>query len=250
VVVSPPSSDASFLALTVRELTDDHMLAAVLDAFCGVGGNAIAFAQTCERGKLVSLLSPLLSELHSSSSNSADPVSCVQTVIALDTSPLRLSLARHNALQYGVADRIEFILCDFVSFAKSLSSSSSSFSSSSSRPLNGIDVVFLSPPWGGISYLTQFAPSMPSSANTELLPPAYPLSALQPLHGKELFDLARRISKDVAYYLPKNSDLEEVAALAEERERIEVEEEWMSGKLKALTVLFGDLAGTGDNGNV
>lgn len=26
------------------------ILAAVLDAFCGVGGNAIAFARTCERG--------------------------------------------------------------------------------------------------------------------------------------------------------------------------------------------------------
>ncbi|KAH7910253.1 hypothetical protein BJ138DRAFT_986064, partial [Hygrophoropsis aurantiaca] len=48
----------------------------ILDAFCGVGGNAIAFAKTCER------------------------------VIALDTSPIRLALARHNAVIYGVADRI------------------------------------------------------------------------------------------------------------------------------------------------
>ncbi|KDN45131.1 hypothetical protein RSAG8_05046, partial [Rhizoctonia solani AG-8 WAC10335] len=64
----------------------------VVDAFCGVGGNAIAFAQTCER------------------------------VIALDISPTRLAIARHNAVIYGVADRIDFILGDYVSFARSLAS--------------------------------------------------------------------------------------------------------------------------------
>lgn len=169
------------------------------------------------------------------------------SVIALDTSPTRLALARHNALQYGVADRIEFILCDFVSFAKSLSSNSSS--SSSSKPLNGIDVVFLSPPWGGISYLTFGTPSStptienvddPMNTPSPAAPP-YPLSAIQPLHGKELFELARTITDDVAYYLPRNTDLEEVAGLCREGERVEVEEEWMGSKLKALTCLYGGL---------
>ncbi|CDZ98873.1 Methylase [Phaffia rhodozyma] len=213
----------------------------VLDAFCGVGGNSIAFAQTCER------------------------------VIALDTSPLRLSLARHNALHYGVADRIEFILCDFVTFARSLSSSSSSSnpSSSKSKPLNGIDVVFLSPPWGGIEYLSMTGsgpvppgckPTIDQPSPTEVEaeitlkeatevvgegdrdPPIYPLSALKPLHGRELFELARGITQDVAYYLPKNTSLEELSALADPAESIEIEEEWMGGKLKALTVLYGSLA--------
>lgn len=46
-----------------------------------------------------------------------------------------------------------------------------------------------------------------------------------------------------AYYLPKNTSLEELSDLADSGERIEVEEEWMSGKLKALTVLYGQLAG-------
>lgn len=31
----------------------------VLDAFCGVGGNAIAFARTCERGAFLLLVSSL-----------------------------------------------------------------------------------------------------------------------------------------------------------------------------------------------
>ena len=67
-------------------------------------------------------------------------------MIALDTSPVRLALARHNAMIYGVADRIEFILADYISFANSLISMSN-------KDARKIDVVFLSPPWGGPEYL-------------------------------------------------------------------------------------------------
>jgi len=59
--------------------------ATIVDAFCGAGGNAIAFARM-----------PW----------------CTQ-VIALDTDPRRLDQARHNAGIYGVQDRIRFVLGDF-----------------------------------------------------------------------------------------------------------------------------------------
>jgi 23S rRNA G2445 N2-methylase RlmL len=59
------------------------------------------------------------------------------SVIAIDNDETRLMLARHNALHLGVADRIEFILADFVDFARSRRDVS-----------DLIDVVFLSPPWG------------------------------------------------------------------------------------------------------
>jgi len=55
----------------------------VVDAFCGVGGNAIQFATTCNR------------------------------VIAIDIDPKKIELARHNARVYGVQEKIEFILGDF-----------------------------------------------------------------------------------------------------------------------------------------
>ncbi|KAE9403246.1 hypothetical protein BT96DRAFT_1017136 [Gymnopus androsaceus JB14] len=162
----------------------------ILDAFCGVGGNAIAFAKTCQR------------------------------VIALDISPTRLALARHNAQIYA------------------------------SRK---IDVVFLSPPWGGPSYLS--GSGSPTDANP---PPAeeeedpahalFHLSAIQPIHGADLFELSRRITPNVAYYLPRNTDLNEVSGLLgnessgeDVEEYIEVEEEWMGTKLKALTCYFGGL---------
>ncbi|KAJ2779405.1 Trimethylguanosine synthase [Coemansia javaensis] len=62
----------------------------VVEAFCGVGGNAIKFASWCEH------------------------------VVAIDVDARRLAMARHNAQIYGVADRIEFVLGDFYALAPML----------------------------------------------------------------------------------------------------------------------------------
>ena len=37
--------------LIANHIADRCRCDTILDAFCGVGGNAIAFAQTCERGE-------------------------------------------------------------------------------------------------------------------------------------------------------------------------------------------------------
>ena len=55
----------------------------VVDGFCGVGGNAIQFALTCDR------------------------------VIAVDFDINKINMARNNAGVYGVAHKIEFIVGDF-----------------------------------------------------------------------------------------------------------------------------------------
>ncbi|KAG8698528.1 hypothetical protein FRC08_005863 [Ceratobasidium sp. 394] len=178
----------------------------VIDAFCGVGGNAIAFAQTCER------------------------------VIALDISPIRLAIAKHNATIYGVADRIEFILCDYISFAHS-------FSSLPESQQRRIDVVFLSPPWGGPSYISGLSTTTGTEADSEgAQSSVYALKSLIPLPGPELFALSSKISKNVAMFLPRNTDVEEISALAPPGQIVEIEEEWMGSKLKALTCYFGGLA--------
>jgi len=217
----------------------------IVDAFCGVGGNAIAFAKTCQRGES-SLSRAFQMPIDGHSWN---------LVIALDTSPTRLALARHNAQIYGVADRIEFILTDYLTFIKSYLSipSTSDQNSAISNNARKIDVVFLSPPWGGPSYLSG-SPSKPSSTLVVEHPP-YSLSSIQPIHGAELFDLTRTITKNIAYYLPRNTRLDEISSLVSEEqlrtgratstssetEKIEVEEEWMGNKLKAVTCYFGGL---------
>ena len=202
----------------------------ILDAFCGVGGNAIAFARTCERGTILSVTIVLFY---------ANPSpGCDLIVIALDTSPTRLALARHNAALHGLATRIEFVLADFRTFAgRMLQPTTSAAPSSTARK---IDVVFLSPPWGGPEYL----------ADAE-----YSLARTQPEPAAELFRLARLLTPNVAFYVPRNTALEDIASLlptsvavngkeseAAGEERVEVEEEWMGTKLKALTCYFGGLA--------
>lgn len=147
---------------------------------------------------------------------------------------------------YGVADRIEFILADFISFARSFDSLNSDVSASRQRK---IDVVFLSPPWGGPSYLSSAAPESPTKDSTSADTLGdYSLSNIRPIHGAELFALARKITKNIAYFLPRNTSLQEISKLLEgekgsagEAEMVEVEEEWMGSKLKALTCYFGGL---------
>eukprot|EP00658_Telonema_sp_P-2_P070426 TRINITY_DN59944_c0_g1_i1.p1 TRINITY_DN59944_c0_g1~~TRINITY_DN59944_c0_g1_i1.p1 ORF type:complete len:399 (+),score=98.59 TRINITY_DN59944_c0_g1_i1:132-1328(+) len=77
----------------------------VVDAFCGSGGNAIAFARMpgCR-------------------------------VLAIDIDIAKIENARLNAQIYGVADRIEFVCADCTQLIPQL---------------RGVDVLFLSPPWGG-----------------------------------------------------------------------------------------------------
>ena len=55
----------------------------IVDGFCGIGGNSIQFAKTCQK------------------------------VIAIDIDPNKIKAAKHNAKIYGVEDRIEFIIGDF-----------------------------------------------------------------------------------------------------------------------------------------
>lgn len=155
-------------------------------------------------------------------------------VIALDVSRTRLALARHNAQIYGVADRIEFVLSDFLSFVKSYGVNSHSGQS------RKIDVVFLSPPWGGPAYLEGSPKHQDESISDEY--PLYSLSSIRPVDGSELFHVSRTITKNIAYYLPRNTRVKEIGELLSGAdETVEIEEEWMGNKLKALTCYFGGL---------
>jgi trimethylguanosine synthase len=159
----------------------------------------------------------------------------VLKVIAIDNSPTRLALAKHNAKIYGVDHRIEFILGDYLAFAASYTQLP--------PKERRIDVVFLSPPWGGPSYLShpiQDKHHSDEGAEPEQ-PPSYPLDSIEPINGRALFQLTKAITPNIAYFLPRNTDLVEVSKLVSPVENIEVEEEWMGNKLKALTCYFGGL---------
>ena len=153
----------------------------IVDAFCGVGGNAIQFAFTCEH------------------------------VIAIDIDPVRLECARHNARVYGVEERISFVLGDFYKLAPRLKA----------------DVVFLSPPWGGPDYIS----AKVFDIETMILPVA----------GSEMFRSASMISSNIAMFLPRNVDVEQVVALTAPESRVEIEKNLLNNKLKTIMAYYGGL---------
>lgn len=83
-----PERIAEHIALRVEQSFADSQL--VIDAFCGVGGNAIQFALTGKR------------------------------VLAIDIDADRLDMARHNAVVYNVVERIDFVQGDFLQLAPTL----------------------------------------------------------------------------------------------------------------------------------
>jgi trimethylguanosine synthase len=189
-------------------------------------------------------------------------------VIAIDLDPVRLGCAAHNAALYGVADRITFVLADFTEWSRDYARRQTAGEIPTE---DQVEVVFLSPPWGGIDYqqagtdisdspvasslaARKSAGSTKEGKGKKSTPaPSYPLSALAPLPGDQLFSLARLITPHVAYYLPRNVDIDELGSLpavsprtdraaSEGPERVEIEEEWMGGRMKAVTAYYGDLA--------
>ena len=152
----------------------------IVDAFCGVGGNSIQFALTCER------------------------------VISIDIDPVKIELAKHNARIYGVEDRIEFIVGDYMKLAPSLYA----------------DVVFLSPPWGGPAY---------SDAAV------FDLQTMIPMDGFKVFELSRTITENIAYFVPKNANIEQLTSLADVGGKVEIEQNLLNKRVKTITAYFGEL---------
>ncbi|XP_061652575.1 trimethylguanosine synthase isoform X4 [Phyllopteryx taeniolatus] len=173
-----PEKIAEHIALRVESSFPNTQL--IIDAFCGVGGNAIQFALTGKR------------------------------VLAVDIDPVRLDLARHNAAVYGVAHQMEFLLGDFLQLAPRLCG----------------DVVFLSPPWGGPDYVTA---------------EVFDIQTMMDPDGVQIFHLAKQISDNIVYFLPRNTDMDQIASLAGPGGKVEVEQNFLNNKLKTVTAYFGSL---------
>lgn len=156
----------------------------IVDGFCGVGGNSIQFAMTCNH------------------------------VIAIDIDPVKIELAKNNARVYGVEDRIDFICGDFFKIVPGLV---------------GVDVIFLSPPWGGCDY-----------ANHEV----FDLQTMIPMDGIKIFETALEVCENIAYFVPKNTDMDQLTSLAGVGGFVEVEQNLLNKRLKTITAYYGDLVKT------
>ncbi|XP_068643153.1 uncharacterized protein [Aristolochia californica] len=135
-------------------------------------------------------------------------------VIAIDINPQKIAYAQHNATVYGVVDRIDFISGDFFQLSPKLKG----------------DTVFLSPPWGGPDY---------AKVKT------YDIrTMLKPHDGYFLFKIAKEIAPRIVMFLPRNIDvnqLAEIALLEHPHWALEVEKNFLNGKLKAITAYFTEV---------
>ncbi|PWZ00968.1 hypothetical protein BCV70DRAFT_159548 [Testicularia cyperi] len=189
----------------------------VLDLFGGAGGNAIQFALTAEQ------------------------------VLVIEIDELKIQLAEWNAEIYGVRDRIRFVHGDAVEFLHAVneyrrdSATNGESSATESdvevyrgitrRDVDQIHVVFLSPPWGGVNYMSHDHD--------------FSLNSLLPIPGKRLFELATAITPNIAYYLPRNTSLHQLAELADLNtdSTVKIEQQWLSEhKLSSITAYYGQLA--------
>jgi trimethylguanosine synthase len=132
-------------------------------------------------------------------------------VIAVDIDPTKIALARNNAAVYGVADRIEFICGDFFDVIPKLVCA---------------DVVFLAPPWGGPDYL-----------DAEV----FDVKTMIPMDGFKVFEAAAVITKNIAYFLPRNVNIDQLTSLTGPGGFVEVEQNLLNKKMKTLTAYYGDL---------
>ncbi|PBP24635.1 RNA cap guanine-N2 methyltransferase [Diplocarpon rosae] len=128
-------------------------------------------------------------------------------IIAIEKNPAVLACAYHNAQIYGVADQITWVNDDSFAY---LACNPSSHDPSTTA-------VFASPPWGGPGY-----------RDDEI----FNLSRMQPYSLGQIHDVVRTM--DAALYLPRQSDVRQVARLAPEGKKIEVVQYCMMGASKAM----------------
>jgi len=127
-------------------------------------------------------------------------------IIAVEKDASVIACAQHNAYIYGVPDQITWVHDDCFSYLPN----SQDFDPAET-------VIFASPPWGGPGYRTDAI---------------FDLSTMQPYSLKQIHDICKTM--DSALYLPRTSDLRQIAKFAPEDKKIEVVQYCMEGASKAL----------------
>jgi trimethylguanosine synthase len=87
--------------------------------------------------------------------------------------------------------------------------------------------VFLSPPWGGPDYLKA---------------EVFDLKTMVPMDGLRVYETASSLTGNIAYFLPRNINVDQLSSLAGPGGFVEVEQNLLNKKVKTITAYFGELA--------
>ncbi|KAK2815376.1 hypothetical protein FQN49_008083 [Arthroderma sp. PD_2] len=135
-------------------------------------------------------------------------------VYAIEKDPETLKCARHNAELYGVGDKITWFLGDCFEILRN-----------QLKELAPYSVIFGSPPWGGPGYRSD---------------EVFNLSTMEPYSLEVLHSEFSSFTKDVVLFLPRTSDLRQLASVVELNGKSLVMHYCSEGASKALCIYNGD----------
>ncbi|OIW35145.1 hypothetical protein CONLIGDRAFT_676086 [Coniochaeta ligniaria NRRL 30616] len=146
-----------------------------------------------------------------------------ERIIAVEKDPATLACAQHNALVYGVPEgRITWVLGDCFDYLAAAKDGDAAVKDRLEPELQidrATTTIFASPPWGGVSYRDH---------------DVFDLSVMQPYGLKKLSQACE--PWEYTLFLPRTSDLRQIAKLAPEGKKIEVVQYCMEGASKAMVV--------------
>ncbi|KAJ5557513.1 RNA cap guanine-N2 methyltransferase [Penicillium frequentans] len=135
-------------------------------------------------------------------------------VYAIEKNPAVLQCAKHNAKIYGVDDKITWFEGDcFEILKKQL------------KDLAPYSVIFASPPWGGVGYRSD---------------EVFNLRTMEPYSLTTLYKEYAAFTKHMALYLPRTSDVQQMANYVPDGRQAMVIHYCVEGHSKALCVFYGD----------
>ncbi|KAJ5889125.1 RNA cap guanine-N2 methyltransferase [Penicillium tannophilum] len=135
-------------------------------------------------------------------------------VYAIEKNPAVLQCAKHNAKIYGVDDKITWFEGDcFEILKKQL------------KDLAPYSVIFASPPWGGVGYRSD---------------EVFNLRTMEPYSLTTLYKEYAAFTKHMALYLPRTSDVQQMAKYVPDGRQAMVIHYCVEGHSKALCVFYGD----------
>ena len=141
-------------------------------------------------------------------------------VIANDLFEQKINMTKHNVRVYDCPDNIEYFTQDY--FDLNLDNEK-------------IDYIFLSPPWGGPEYKKDKIYSLKKWINPDI---------------EKIIEKSLKFSKNLIFYLPRNTDLEELAFLLNKYDKAEINSlnntilldvKYLNSasKIKAILILYG-----------
>ncbi|KAI8635345.1 RNA cap guanine-N2 methyltransferase-domain-containing protein [Xylariaceae sp. FL1651] len=167
----------------------------VIDLFAGVGANAISLALATEADGYT----PRFNK-----------------VIAIELDAATLACAQNNAALYDVGDSIIWVLGDSFRFLELLTNEPQQLEKELQVDIT-TTVLFASPPWGGPGYRTD---------------EIFDLNTMEPYNLTKLHEAYKAM--DHALYLPRTSDLRQIAKLIPDGVKIDVVQYCVEGASKAM----------------